>query len=72
MELRSFLGPLTAATVAGAQPMGSVFSGVPSSYYLRGRDLPRALPSAWNRSTASTPDQKLRLSVNALPCGCGA
>ena len=76
MELRSFLGPFTVATVAGAQPMGSVFSAVPSSKHLRanparGRDLPRGVSPASNR-TASASDQKAGLALNALPCGCGA
>jgi hypothetical protein len=72
MDMQGFLGPMTLVTVAGVQPMGSVFSTVPSANYLLGRDLPRLLPPARQRSTARTAEGINHLSPGALPCGCGA
>jgi hypothetical protein len=71
MTTKSFLGPLTAITAAGTQPLGSVFNAVPSADYLLGWDVPLIPPPVRpRRSRQSARDDYA--AAAALPCGCGA
>jgi hypothetical protein len=67
-----FLGPTTAAIAAGVQPMGSVFSGVPSPDSLLGWDI-RPVPPPFrfrpDRQAAARADG---MTLTAPHCGCGA
>jgi len=65
-----FLGPMTAMTAAGVQPIGSVFSAVPAAAALLGRDTMPQFPPSRARSAPARHLENRDLTPGL--CGCTA